>query len=84
MTAPILNNAEKDVFLVAGDDKAMPLKSVLEGPYEPQQLPAQSIQPAHGRLLWVIDRLAARLLPSNQSYFGPLDESFFDRSIGIP
>jgi 6-phosphogluconolactonase len=80
MTVPVLNNAEKIIFLVAGEDKAAPLKSVLEGAHEPQQLPAQLIHPRHGRLLWVLDREAARLLAYDQSYFGPLDESFFNRS----
>jgi 6-phosphogluconolactonase len=78
MTAPVINNAEKVVFLVAGDDKAMPLKSVLEGAHEPQQLPAQLIQPRHGRLLWLLDSQAARLLPDDRSNKGPLDVSFFD------
>jgi 6-phosphogluconolactonase len=62
MTAPVLNNAACVIFLVTGDDKALPLKAVLEGPYEPEQLPAQLIRPKHGRLLWLIDEVAARLL----------------------
>ena len=51
MTPPILNNAACVVLLVSGEDKALPLKAVLEGHYEPEQLPAQSIRPEHGRLL---------------------------------
>ena len=51
MTAPVLNNAACLGFLVSGDEKALPLKAVLEGRYEPEQLPAQLIQPSHGRLL---------------------------------
>jgi 6-phosphogluconolactonase len=38
------------------------LKAVLEGPYEPEQLPAQLIQPAHGKLLWLADQAAGALL----------------------
>jgi 6-phosphogluconolactonase len=83
MTAPVINNAEKVVFLVAGEDKAMPLKSVLEGAHEPQQLPAQLIQPQRGRLLWLLDSQAARLLPDDQSNRGPLDVSFFE-PFGVP
>jgi hypothetical protein len=37
------------IFLVSGDDKALPLKAVLEGNDEPEQLPAQLIRPSHGR-----------------------------------
>jgi 6-phosphogluconolactonase len=67
MTPPILNNAACVIFLVSGDDKALPLKAVLEGRYEPEQLPAQLIQPKQGRLLWLVDQVAAHLLPSGQS-----------------
>lgn len=62
MTTPVLNNAACVIFLVAGDDKAQPLKGVLEGPYEPDQLPSQLIKPKNGKLLWIVDRSAAKLL----------------------
>jgi 6-phosphogluconolactonase len=38
------------------------LKGVLEGPYEPDQLPAQMIQPSNGKLLWLVDTIAGGLL----------------------
>jgi 6-phosphogluconolactonase len=66
MTPPILNNSACVVFLVSGGEKALPLKAVLEGPYEPDQLPAQLIRPEHGRLLWLVDRDAASLLRAGQ------------------
>jgi 6-phosphogluconolactonase len=66
MTAPVLNNAACVIFLVSGGDKALPLKAALEGPYEPEQLPAQLIRPEHGRLLWLIDEVAARLLQGDR------------------
>jgi 6-phosphogluconolactonase len=62
MTAPVLNNAACVIFLVSGEDKALPVKAVLEGRYEPSQLPAQLIRPQHGRLVWLLDQAAARLL----------------------
>lgn len=65
MTAPVLSNAKRIVFLVSGEEKALPLKAVLEGRAEPSQLPAQLIQPRHGRLLWLVDQAAARLLQAN-------------------
>ena len=61
MTARVLNNAANIVFLVSGDDKAPALKSVLEDPSEPEQLPAQLIRPVDGLLPWLADRQAARL-----------------------
>jgi 6-phosphogluconolactonase len=66
MTPPILNNAACVVFLVSGEDKALPLKAVLEGHYELEQLPAQLIRPEHGRLLWLVDQDAASLLQAGQ------------------
>jgi 6-phosphogluconolactonase len=62
MTAPLLNNAACVVFLMSGQDKALPLKAVLEGRYEPQQLPAQLIRPESGKLTWLLDSAAASLL----------------------
>jgi len=62
MTPSVLNEAELVIFLIAGADKALPLKGVLEGPYEPQQLPAQMVRPHHGRLVYLLDRAAAGLL----------------------
>jgi 6-phosphogluconolactonase len=62
MTAPVLNNADCVIFLVSGEEKALILKAVLQGRHEPEQLPAQLIRPNHGRLLWLVDRAAARLL----------------------
>lgn len=62
LTASVFNHASNVVFLVSGDDKAPPLKSILEGNYEPLQLPSQLIRPANGKLLWLIDQKAAVLL----------------------
>jgi 6-phosphogluconolactonase len=62
MTAPAANNAGMILFMVAGKDKAPALKSVLEGPYEPDQLPAQLLQPSNGKLLWLVDQAAGSML----------------------
>jgi 6-phosphogluconolactonase len=66
MPPPILNNAACVVFQVSGKEKALPLKAVLEGPYEPEQLPAQLLRPEPGRLLWLVDRDAASWLRAGQ------------------
>jgi len=62
MTAPTLNNAAQVIFMVTGADKTLPLKGVLEGPYEPKQLPAQLIQPSNGKSLWLVDTIAGGML----------------------
>src|SRR5499425_3068911 len=54
-TPPALNNAARVVFMVHGAEKAPALKAVLEGPYEPEQLPAQMIRPQQGKVLWLAD-----------------------------
>jgi 6-phosphogluconolactonase len=62
MTAPVLTNAQRILFLINGDDKAQPLKAVLEGPFEPDQLPSQLILAAAATTLWLVDPSAAKLL----------------------
>jgi 6-phosphogluconolactonase len=61
-TAPAVNNAGMILLMVAGKDKAPALKAVLEGPYEPEQLPAQLLQPTNGKLLWLVDEPAGSML----------------------
>jgi 6-phosphogluconolactonase len=62
LTAPVINRAARVIFMVTGHDKTLALKGVLEGPYEPEQLPAQMIQPDHGHLVWLVDRAAGNML----------------------
>jgi 6-phosphogluconolactonase len=62
LTAAAANNAAEIIFMVTGADKALALKGVLEGPYEPEQLPAQLLQPNNGKLLWLLDAAAGSML----------------------
>jgi 6-phosphogluconolactonase len=62
LTPPVLNNAARIIFMVQGAEKAPALKAVLEGPYEPDQLPAQIIKPKQGKVLWLVDPPAAAML----------------------
>lgn len=62
LTAPVVNNARQVIFMVTGADKALPLKGVLEGPYEPEQLPSQMIRPANGKVQWLVDTAAGGML----------------------
>jgi 6-phosphogluconolactonase len=62
LTAPAINNAARVIFMVTGADKALALKGILEGPHEPDQLPAQLIQPPNGNLVWLVDTVAGGML----------------------
>jgi 6-phosphogluconolactonase len=62
LTPPVLNNAASIIFLVSGEEKAETLRSVLQGEEQPERFPSQSINPAQGTVLWLVDRPAARLL----------------------
>ncbi len=64
LTAPAASNAALIIFMVTGADKAPALKAMLEGPFEPEQLPAQLLQPQNGKLLWLVDAAAASMLTS--------------------
>jgi 6-phosphogluconolactonase len=62
LTAPAASNAAQIIFMVTGADKTLALKGVLEGPFEPEQLPAQLLQPKNGKLLWLVDAAAGSML----------------------
>src|ERR1700730_5429707 len=59
LTPLVLNLAREDLFLVAGAAKARMLRQVLEGPYAPDERPAQVIRPALGEVFWMVDAAAA-------------------------
>ncbi|HLZ51803.1 MAG TPA: 6-phosphogluconolactonase [Candidatus Acidoferrum sp.] len=62
LTAPAINNARHIISMVTGADKCPALTAVLERVYEPDQLPAQLIQPVNGTLLWLVDTAAGSML----------------------
>jgi 6-phosphogluconolactonase len=61
-TAPLINAAHHVAFLVEGVGKTEVLWRVLDGPYQPDVLPAQMIQPVGGQLHWLIDAAAVTKL----------------------
>jgi 6-phosphogluconolactonase len=61
-TAPFINQASQVVFLVSGADKAQVLENVLEGFYQPRELPAQLIRPEGKHPIWLVDRSASHKL----------------------
>ncbi len=59
-TPPVLNAARNVLFLVTGADKADALHAVLEGPYQPDEYPAQIVRPPHGEVVWMLDTAVAQ------------------------
>ena len=59
LTPAVLNLAKNVTFVVSGASKAERLAEVLEGPFNPDLLPAQAIRPIQGRLTWMVDEAAA-------------------------
>lgn len=59
MTAPLLNKAAQVMMLVFGKKKSETLQQVLKGPYQPEHLPVQLIQPESGKQTWLVDEEAA-------------------------
>lgn len=74
-TALLINQAALVAFVVAGSRKAAILSRVLEGGGDPKELPAQLIEPAQGRLLWLADREASRLVPERLRRSAPAGEA---------
>ena len=64
-TVPLINAAHDVCFLVSGGEKAEVVRNVLEGTMNPEQKPAQLIRPTRGKLTWLMDEAAARLLPAS-------------------
>ena len=62
LTPPVLNAAANVVFLISGAEKVGMLRRILEGPFEPDVLPAQAIAPRNGELAWLVDAAAAAQL----------------------
>jgi 6-phosphogluconolactonase len=66
-TAPLINAARNISFFVEGASKAEMLWRVIAGPYQPDVLPSQLIQPVNGQLHWLVDAAAASKLTASQA-----------------
>jgi 6-phosphogluconolactonase len=58
----VLEAGRNTIMLVAGEDKAEPLRTVLHEPYDPQKYPVQIATHSGQNVLWFLDKAAARLL----------------------
>ena len=59
LTFPVLLAALEVRVLVAGAEKAATLEAVLRGARDPDRLPAQRLNDACGRIVWMVDAAAA-------------------------
>ncbi len=59
MTAPVMNNSARIMFLISGANKAAAVKRVLEGNDNPDQVPAHLVAPKDGVVIWMMDKPAA-------------------------
>ncbi|HMF27506.1 MAG TPA: 6-phosphogluconolactonase [Candidatus Cybelea sp.] len=64
MTPKVLNLGRTVAFAVEGSEKADILAAVYQGPADPVKYPAQIIEPSSGRLIWLVDEMAAGMLHS--------------------
>lgn len=62
LTIPVLNQAKRVIFLVAGAGKQKALEAVLVPETLPEQYPARFVQPQAGETLWLLDAPAAATL----------------------
>jgi 6-phosphogluconolactonase len=62
VTPPVINNASRVMFLVAGASKAQAVWNILKGPRDIDKFPAQVVAPEHGELIWLLDKAAASLI----------------------
>lgn len=61
-TPRLLNEAQHILFLVTGAEKADAIQAVLERDFQPEEYPAQIVQPPKGEVTWMLDPAAAAKL----------------------
>jgi 6-phosphogluconolactonase len=61
-TLPLINAAREIMFLVSGAAKATIVHEVLDAPMDVHLHPSSGVRPTHGKLTWLLDEPAARLL----------------------
>ncbi|MBY0544527.1 MAG: 6-phosphogluconolactonase [Gammaproteobacteria bacterium] len=62
LTPDAINHATCVCFMVTGSSKASAVWHTLNGPFNPQEYPAQLIQCVHEKTIWYLDQTAVKLL----------------------
>ena len=65
VTLPVLNAARAVLFLVTGREKAEAVRQAITRSEPMERIPASAVQPADGRLYWVLDEAAATRLDAS-------------------
>lgn len=63
MTVPVLNSADRIVFLVSGKEKTHIVEKVFSDNVHDDEMPVRMIKPEQGVLVWLLDRAAASGIP---------------------
>lgn len=66
LTYSAINASRRVWILVTGEEKAERLQQVLEGEYQPHQLPIQGVHPQNSELIWMLDSAAASQLKESR------------------
>jgi 6-phosphogluconolactonase len=69
LTWPVINHAKEVAFEMEGPKKPDVLAEVMTGPRDPERLPSQLIRPTSGKLLLLLDEVAAAKLPPATEVF---------------
>lgn len=64
LTGPVINNAKNIVFMVTGSGKAKMVANIVQD-NEENGFPASLVKPENGKLIWLLDADAAKLLHQN-------------------
>jgi len=62
ITGKIINNADKVVFLITGENKAEKIFEIISEKEKAKNYPANFVNPISKKLVWLIDKDAARLI----------------------
>jgi len=62
ITIPELQRAKHILFMATGEDKAEAIRTVIKGPLNIAEYPAQVVRDAHGTVSWFLDKPAASKL----------------------
>jgi 6-phosphogluconolactonase len=76
LTWPVINQASEVVFEMEGRGKTEILAEVLTSPRDAERLPSQLIRPRNGKLLFLLDEVAAAKLPAAGELFTTPDGSY--------